>query len=213
MYQIVCYGDSNTWGDCPLGGRWPFDVRWPGVLQSLLGETYRIHEEGLNGRSTVFDDPMGGAWGNGLKGLGYVLSTHGPIDVLIFMLGTNDTRECYAASPYSIAKGMEYLIRATEHFDYPKGEGVRHILLVSPIHMGRIMEVEKFRSYGPDAPAKTRGLADLYRRIAEEHHCAFFDASTVAGPSEVDQLHMMQEGHKALAEALAPIVRKLVLAS
>ena len=135
MYHIVCYGDSNTWGDCPLGGRWPYEVRWPGVLQALLGKEFLVHEEGINGRTTVFDDPMGGTYRNGLKGLGYVLSTHGPIDVLVFMLGTNDTKENLNASPYAIAKGMETLVTLTEHFEYPQQQGVRHILIVS--HRGQ----------------------------------------------------------------------------
>lgn len=211
MYSIVCFGDSNTWGDCPLGGRWPYEVRWPGVLQGLLGSGYRVIEEGINGRTTCFDDPIdGGPWRNGLKGLPYALLTHAPIDVLIFMLGTNDTREFYGASPFTIAMGMESLLNLTEHFPYPKDQGVGRILVVSPIHIGdRIMDVPQFRSYGPGAPEKTRRLAPLYREIAENHHAAFFDASTVAGPSDADQLHMMESGHRALAEALAPIVRKL----
>ncbi|MDD7202060.1 MAG: SGNH/GDSL hydrolase family protein [Sphaerochaetaceae bacterium] len=214
MYHIVCYGDSNTWGDCPLGGRWPYEVRWTGILQTLLGTDFLVHEEGINGRTTVFDDPMGGTYRNGLKGLGYVLSTHGPIDVLVIMLGTNDTKENLNASPYAIAKGMETLVSLTEHFVYPQDQGVRHVLIVSPIAIGdRIMDVPRFRTYGPTAPEKSRRLAPLYQEVARTHHCAFFDASTVAGPSEEDQLHMMPKDHKALAEALAPLVRDLALKS
>ena len=38
MINILCFGDSNTNGTNPAGGRWPRDKRWPGILQRLLGE-------------------------------------------------------------------------------------------------------------------------------------------------------------------------------
>ena len=56
MRNILCFGDSNTYGHNPSGGRWPLHERWPGILQELLGEEYHIIEEGLCGRTTVFED-------------------------------------------------------------------------------------------------------------------------------------------------------------
>ena len=54
MHEILCFGDSNTWGYSPAGdGRFPRTVRWTGVLQAELGDTARVIEEGLNGRTTV----------------------------------------------------------------------------------------------------------------------------------------------------------------
>lgn len=61
MKTILCYGDSNTWGYDPVtGGRLERDRRWPGVLRTQLGEGYLVIEEGLNGRTTVWDDPIEG---------------------------------------------------------------------------------------------------------------------------------------------------------
>ena len=64
--HIVCLGDSNTHGycsdptDCADGalGRFNEDERWPCLLQKALGENYLVIEEGLSGRTTVFDDPV-----------------------------------------------------------------------------------------------------------------------------------------------------------
>lgn len=57
--RILCFGDSNTWGyDGQTGLRFAEDVRWTGVLQSLLGPEYTVLEEGQNGRTTVFADRM-----------------------------------------------------------------------------------------------------------------------------------------------------------
>ena len=59
MRNILCYGDSNTFGTDPVhGGRHPREARWTGVLQELLGDGYRVIEEGLGGRTTVFDDAL-----------------------------------------------------------------------------------------------------------------------------------------------------------
>ena len=65
--RIVCYGDSNTWGYCAATGcRYDDDQRWVPMLQQLLGERYSVVEEGLSGRTTVFDDPLFPAL-NGLR--------------------------------------------------------------------------------------------------------------------------------------------------
>ena len=52
--NILCYGDSNTYGYIPVtAGRYDESTRWPGVLRGLLGEGHLVIEEGLNGRTTV----------------------------------------------------------------------------------------------------------------------------------------------------------------
>ena len=66
MKTILCYGDSNTYGYNPVtGGRWPEDIRWTGRLQQLLGDEYKVIEEGCNGRTTMYKAP-GEGWKSGL---------------------------------------------------------------------------------------------------------------------------------------------------
>ena len=58
MKNILCYGDSNTWGFIPVEGeRYPRSIRWPGAMQALLGEGYHVMECGLNGRTSAYDNP------------------------------------------------------------------------------------------------------------------------------------------------------------
>ena len=98
MKTILCYGDSNTYGYNPSNGfRYPENVRWTGRLQSALGEGYKIIEEGCNGRTTIFDDPLEG-WKNGLGYLRPCLNSHKPVDIVIMMLGSNDLKETFHAS-------------------------------------------------------------------------------------------------------------------
>ncbi len=59
MKTILCYGDSLTWGYDPRDGtRYPFNQRWPGVLQQELGNGFRVIEEALSGRTTFVDSPL-----------------------------------------------------------------------------------------------------------------------------------------------------------
>ena len=104
---LVCFGDSNTHGSPPSTGeaepRYGPDVRWPGVLAGALGPGWRVHEEGLPGRTTVHPDPVEGGHLSGLAALPMVLGTHSPIDVLVIMLGTNDLKARFAVGPADIA--------------------------------------------------------------------------------------------------------------
>ncbi len=101
--HIVCYGDSNTHGYCAADdGRFNENERWPRLLEKKLGDDYLVFEEGLSGRTTCFDDPIH----EGLSGLDYIypcLMSHEPVDLLIIMLGTNDTKERFGASAACIA--------------------------------------------------------------------------------------------------------------
>ena len=94
--HIVCFGDSNTHGYCAMNdGRFTEEERWTCLLQKNLGEEYLILEEGLSGRTTCFDDPLF----EGLSGLNYIypcLMSHEPVDLLVIILGTNDTKELWS---------------------------------------------------------------------------------------------------------------------
>ena len=58
MKEILCFGDSNTYGLIPgTTRRYDREARWTGILaEKLYDKGYRIIEEGLCGRTSVFDD-------------------------------------------------------------------------------------------------------------------------------------------------------------
>jgi len=60
MREILCFGDSNTYGLIPgTKERYKENIRWTGILQQKLKEQdCRIVEEGLCGRTTVFEDEL-----------------------------------------------------------------------------------------------------------------------------------------------------------
>ncbi len=116
--HIVCLGDSNTHGYCadpadcadPALACFNEDERWTCLLQRELGEEYLVIEEGLSGRTTVFEAPLHEA----MPALPYLypcLKSHEPVSLLIIMLGTNDTKERLGANAACIGLGMERLVR------------------------------------------------------------------------------------------------------
>ena len=131
MRQLLCYGDSNTWGLIPgTKERYPWGVRWTSILQEKLQvKNVRVIEEGLCGRTTIFDDAYRQNR-NGLKSLPLILETHNPIDTVVIMLGTNDCKAYFNLNAYQIAKGMEQCIDMLLSVVPPD-----RILLISPIHI------------------------------------------------------------------------------
>lgn len=207
MKDILCFGDSNTYGLIPKeGGRYPWGIRWTSILNEKLGvENYRVIEEGLCGRTTVFDDPLRD-YRNGAKVLPEILETNGLVDVVIVMLGTNDCKTMYSATSEVIGKGIDKIIGQIHFYS-----GMSKILLISPIHFGK--KIWK-KEYDPEFSASSievnKELAGVYKRVAKKRDIYFLDASLYAKPSETDQEHLDVEGHHLLAEAVYKRVSEII---
>ena len=206
---VLCYGDSNTYGYNPTNGmRYPENVRWTGRLQKLLGEDYRVIEEGCNGRTTVFDDPIEG-WKNGLSYLRPCLNTHKPVDFVILMLGSNDLKEVFHAAAEEIADGAGILVRVTQEFTRAKQGYVPKIILVSPPEIGEgIRNSNFYGSFCENAIDRSREFPKWYRRTAEKYGCIFLDAARYINPSAEDSLHLSPEAHRELAEQLYKVLMR-----
>lgn len=201
MRTILCFGDSNTWGDPPGGnGRFAWNERWTGILQSSLGNGFRVIEEGLCGRTTCFDDPFSPNR-NGLAYLTVALETHCPLDLLIIMLGTNDLKANFNLSAFDISRGIASLLATARNFS-PE---IPHILLVSPPHVTNTDDFGILHQF-PDGIEKSRSLSAHYQRFAELHSCHFFDAASIAEASQIDGIHLDTENHKRLADSLTRTV-------
>ena len=203
MKEIVCFGDSNTYGLIPATTkRYPYGVRWSSILEQKIKserkeQEYQIQEEGLCGRTTVFDDPFRENR-RGSQILPAILETHRPIDIFILMLGTNDCKEFYKASAKMIGKGIEHLLDQVE--TYAKGTKV---LVISPIHLGEKVFMNEFDpEFSSRSIEVSKELSAVYEQIAKERGLMFLDAATIAKSSAMDQEHLDEEGHKALGEAI-----------
>lgn len=204
MKSVVCFGDSNTYGYDPVtGDRFPETVRWTCLLQGLLGDGFKVIEEGLNGRTTVFEDPNDD-WKKGVDYIKGILCTHRPVDYLVIMLGSNDMKNIFNASPDAIASGLNEIVQKAEKVMDLKQGYVPKILIVSPPEISADVLTGPFSgSFNEAAIDKSRHLAEYYKKVADKHGCMFLDAKLHIKPSKEDGLHLDAEGHKGLAEAIA----------
>lgn len=211
MRHILVYGDSLSWGIVPTTRRrLPFDQRWPGVLEHALtsaGETVRLIEDCVNGRRTVWDDPFKPGR-NGLAGIAERIEAHSPLALVILMLGTNDFQVMHPHDAWCSARGVAALVRAIRSAPIEPGMPLPPVLIVAPPPFDdpRGPLGPKFKG----AAAKSVGLVDAFRAVADELGCAFFDAGTVTPASRVDGIHLDADQHATLGRALADVVRPLL---
>jgi lysophospholipase L1-like esterase len=207
MHEILCFGDSNTWGyDPATGERFPGDVRWTGVLQASLGTGFRVIEEGLNGRTTVWEDPVEGDK-VGKRHLLPCLESQAPLDLVILMLGTNDTKKRYSAPPSDIAAGVGVLLDIIARSAAGRKGAAPPVLLVCP---APLVTLSGFSEMFEGGIEKSRAFAPLYAALAKARGCAFFDAGTVVKCSALDGVHFDAAAHRSLGEAVAKEVRKVL---
>jgi lysophospholipase L1-like esterase len=204
MITLLCYGDSNTWGATPgTGERYPRDVRWPGALQIELGPEFIVIEEGLNGRTTVWDDPIEGHK-NGRTYLMPCLQSHQPLDLITLMLGTNDLKLRFSVSARDIAKGIGVLLNDIQNSGAGPNGTAPPVLLIAPPPLKPL--TDKADSF-EGGEGKSKQLADYYAAVAVEWGADFLDAGKVIESSATDGLHFEPEAHRKLAFEIAGLIR------
>lgn len=209
---ILCYGDSNTWGQTPdkTGRRRPINVRWTGVLQDSLGSDYHVIEEGLSSRTTDLDY-VKKPGRNGRTYLEPCLDSHSPLDVVILMLGTNDFKVEFNRNEEEIAQAIRGLVeliqeKTAKYDGYPA-----KIVLVSPILVdGNAPRIKEWYAahYDESSITKSQELANYLSNVAEATNCYFVDAAQIAKAGE-DGIHFDEESHQALGDFLAQQIRSL----
>lgn len=207
LKNIMCFGDSNTYGFIAgSGGRYGESVRWTRLLQKKLGYSYYVIEEGLNGRTTAFDDPDS-KYMNASEYIEMCVSTHKPLDLVIIMLGTNDVKTRYGATAKDIAEGMAKLIRIIRD----QGTVVKEILVVSPIHISdNILQSEYCDSFGGLEGVKlSKEISGEYAKLAAEFGCHFLDAAEYAEADNKDAIHLDIKAHGNLADAMYDKIQQI----
>jgi lysophospholipase L1-like esterase len=203
---VLCYGDSNTWGyRADTEGRFGRWERWPGVVQRELGEDFHVVEEGLGGRTTMFDDP-GEADRNGLTPLPMLLETHAPLDVVVIALGVNDVFLPGVGADWA-ARGAATLVERVRTLDAGRDGRAPAILVVVPPPLGRLSASDE--TLAPSAREESRRFADAYRGALDGLEADMLDLGTVCEPTPEDGVHFDLEAHNAIGRAVAERVRGL----
>lgn len=203
---LLCFGDSNTHGTPPMDQigepyrRFGPGIRWPHVALRALGPDWSLVEEGLPGRTAQYDDPVMGAHMNGQRGLKIALQSHGPIDALTIMLGTNDTKACFGASPETITGGVAGLLNIALSLEMQERHGGFKVLLICP---PPVEEAGCLAGIFYGGRQRALALPKLYQGLAAALGVGFLDAGEVLKVSPVDGVHYDEAGHAALGQAVA----------
>lgn len=211
MPILLTYGDSNTHGTPPIVVRGEYhrhgpDVRWPQVCLRALGGAWELAEEGLPGRTAQYDDPVMGAHMNGRDGLKIALQSHGPVDVMTLMLGTNDVKTRFAATPEAVVAGIAGLLDIALSLEMQTRHGGFKVLLICP---PPVEEVGPIAAEFFGGAARSKALPPLYRALAQARGVGFLDAGQIIRVSPVDGIHYDAAAHQTLGLAVAVAVRAL----
>ncbi|MDP1573777.1 MAG: GDSL-type esterase/lipase family protein [Coxiellaceae bacterium] len=214
MKTILCYGDSNVRGVIPEKTKDRTQLvkvrikskRWTGLLQQKLRKNYDVVEEGMGGRSTMFDEILpngapGRPYRNGANDLPLFLEAHYPIDLVIFLLGLNDTKIQLNVSADKISDGMRKCVQIVKGSNKGVHGSAPKILIIAPFPIVLIPDL-------PDVCDKTsveksKLLPNLYQKVAMNEDCDFLDASLIVHASQIDGLHLDEDQHALLANAVA----------
>ena len=171
--NVICFGDSNTYGYDPrgyFGGRYDADSRWVDILAEETGCT--VYNMGQNGREIPVTAPDFPA----------------DTDLLIVMLGTNDLLQ--GRSPEQAAERLERFLSSVS-MDRKK------ILMIAPppVALGAWVPSQQLIH-------DSHAFAQLCQALAEQIGIRFADAANWDISLAYDGVHFTEQGHKAFAAGL-----------
>lgn len=208
---IVCFGDSNTWGyNAEKDQRFDDETRWTSLLDKALGDSYRVIEEGLSGRTSVSEDPLF----EGLSGFSYIypcLRSHSPLHLVVIMLGTNDTKERFGLTSYNIAQGVVRLaLKAKESGMGPKGSSPE-VLVIAPPPIGKAYEDTSIgKAMGNQCSEKSIELSEHLATLLMGTGIHFIDSSEYVSMNEIDYMHLNEQGHRNMADLVQYHVNRIL---
>ncbi|MEO8477679.1 MAG: GDSL-type esterase/lipase family protein [Actinomycetota bacterium] len=204
---VLCYGDSNTWGYAASTQarltRWE---RWPGVLQQALGDEVHVVEEGLNGRTTVFEVPYEPGR-NGLTHLPVSLQTHAPLDLVVISLGTNDLFVSGVNAFHAAHGAMKLAEIALGSKCGPNDATPQVLVLVPPPFL-------PLGIWEPDAPqglVESQRFAEHFATMAVEYGgVSLLQLGAHIASSPIDGIHFERADHRVIGEVVAACVRPML---
>jgi lysophospholipase L1-like esterase len=219
--RVLVYGDSNTYGWVPTEAGFPTDryadaVRWPGVLETVLGNGATVIVDGLSGRTvnSAYPEPLNGIDGTDFMGLPHLdetLAKELPLDLVIIMLGTNDGRSDFTVTPEQVAMDVGAMVVRAQNINggvfttYPAPE----VLVVAPPAMGDTSRTP-ISGVTQGSDKKTAAIAQAI--IAQGKAAGFrvFDANSIISIETIDGIHFSPEDHAKLGAALAVEVKNIL---
>ncbi len=210
MINVLCFGDSNTWGAVPVKTygvnlRYQLEARWPSVMQKALGAHWHVIAEGLPARTTVLADAVGGEHFAGLGYLKPCMLSHTPINWLVVMLGTNDLKRQFDLEPQDVAEGLDRVLIEAKGVADLTGDALKTLVVCPP----PLTETGVFATMFRGASDKSRNLAGPLEVVARKRKAAFLDAGKIIVSSKTDGIHLEPDQHDLLGKAVAAALTRL----
>jgi len=175
-------------------------------METSLGPGWRVIEEGLNGRTTAFEDQVR-TDRRGLTCLPMLLDTHSPLDLVIVMLGTNDTKTRIHVPVTDIGLGWTRIADTIlRGFQYTEGNVPQLLLVAPPVILPSPGLTETFEG----AVEKSMRFAEVLSGVARQFGCHFFNSGDVVQSSPIDGIHLSPESQVMLGKAMALLASKIV---
>lgn len=210
--RIVCFGDSNTWGyNAKTMERFPEGVRWTSLLAEMLGDEFQVIEEGLSGRTSVIDDPLF----EGLNAYRYIhpcLMSHAPLELVIIMLGTNDTKERFNLTSYNIAQAIERLSLKAKNTPAAVKGGFPKVLVIAPPPIEKeYYNTEVGKSMGRECDQKSSEMPQHLKGLLDIQGTELLDTKGHVQMNNIDFMHLDEEGHQLLSQLVFHKIKSMLL--
>jgi len=210
--QILCVGDSNTYGYKPNPviythpeERYSENERWPCQLQQLVGDNFHIRVLARNGMTTdITGNQPGDNRKKGYEVFSRILPRYLPSDILILQLGANDLKDRFHRNAEQIAAGVEKIILMIKSISNKSEDDPLKIILLSPqlVNENNLKPPYKMSN----AIERSQQFAHYYSEVAKRNGCIFVDLATLVSSSEVDGIHLDSEGHTTIAQYLYKLI-------
>ena len=207
MKNILCYGDSNTFGfNSKVNSRYDENTRWTAILQKNLGAEYKVINEGMPNRTGFVENPDGILFSS-QKHFPEILSKIDSVYILILAIGTNDLMFKYNITFDTVEEGLNSLIKTAK-------EKTNNIIIIPPTIMNENVLKGYFGSmFDKSSIRKSKEVGKIFKQIATENNCKYFDINEFAMPSNIDGLHYDEKSHKLIADKLTEFIFSILTAS
>lgn len=192
--KVACVGDSITYGHGISG--WARN-NYPAQLQKILGDEYHVENFGHSGTtaSSKGDKPY-------TESPQYELSLEYNADIVIIMLGSNDTK------PQNWTSSLDFSIEYTELIRaYKKNNPNVRIILCTPAQAFYTNGKTEGATNFDIQPGKVKEAMDRVRLLAITEACECVDIYDLTKYHsewfEKDGVHPSNDGARAIAEAIA----------
>lgn len=188
MKKVACVGDSITWGFTIIGRA---RHSYPAVLQTLLGEEFKVRNFGFNDASARIDSDT-----PYVSKVVFRNALNFEPDIVLLMLGSNDTKKCNW-DPEEFRKGYLHIINS-----FTSVEPSPQVFLLTPPHL---FDRYGLNMYGLSEKTMTEETIPAILGIASEKNLQVIDINSILDQKSLftDGVHPGREGAAMIAQAAA----------